>query len=58
VRAFVLVSDLASKEAVEVFLREEDALAALDAAVADVPQWVDVLHVEAVDLDETRPTPN
>ncbi len=49
-RAFALVSDLVPSEAVELYLRKEDAIDAMNAAITDEPQWVDVLHVEAVDL--------
>jgi hypothetical protein len=55
VRAFAIVSVLAPEEAVELFLREEEALAAVQAAILDVPGWEGVLRVEAVDLRETQP---
>jgi hypothetical protein len=38
VRAFALVSDLSPVEAVELYLREEDALEAMRAAITDEPQ--------------------
>jgi hypothetical protein len=43
---------------VEVYLRWEDALASMQAAIRDEPQWVNVLRIELVNLDETQPTPN
>jgi hypothetical protein len=55
VQAFALVSDLGGNEAVEIYVREQDAVEALDAAVWDVPQWVNVLHVERVDLNDLTP---
>jgi hypothetical protein len=57
-RAFALVSDLAPAEAVELYLREEEAVKAMEAAIGDEPQWVDVLRVEPVVLDGIRPTAN
>ncbi len=57
VRASALVPVLAPEETVELFLREEEALAALRASL-DVPEWGDVFRVEAVDLGETQPSPN
>ena len=57
-KAFALVSDLGGIEAVEIYLREQDAVEALDAALRDVPEWADVLHVEAVDLDDLAPNRN
>jgi hypothetical protein len=41
-----------------VYLREKDALTALNAAVADVPEWSNVLRIDPVDLDGAQPTLN
>lgn len=41
--AYALVSAWAPEEAVDVFLRREDALRALAEAVWDEPAWVNVL---------------
>jgi hypothetical protein len=58
VQAFALISDLGGNEAVELYVRERDAVAARDAAIADVPEWADLLHVEPVDLSGADPDPN
>jgi hypothetical protein len=58
VRAFAIVSVLAPEEAVELFLREEEALAEVRAAILDVPEWKDLLRIEVDDLGETQPSPN
>jgi hypothetical protein len=50
VRAFVLV-ELGDSEAIDLFLREEDAQAALEDAIRDEPDWACVLSVEAIELD-------
>ena len=49
---------LAPENAVELFVRKEDAVAAMEAAIADEPDWVSLLRVEPVDLDDTQPTLN
>jgi hypothetical protein len=51
VRAYALV-ELGDSEAIDLFLREEDARRALDDALRDEPEWVGLLHVEPVELDE------
>jgi hypothetical protein len=50
VQAFALISDLGGDEAVELFVREWDAVLALEAALRDMPKCVGVLAVEPVDL--------
>ncbi len=49
-RAFALV-ELGDSEAIDVFLREEDAQAALEDAIRGEPGWAGVLRVEEVELD-------
>jgi hypothetical protein len=51
VRAYALV-ELGDPEAIDLFLREEDAQAALEDALRDEPGWAGTLSVEAVELDE------
>jgi hypothetical protein len=51
VRAYALV-ELGDPEAIDLFLREEDAQAALENALHDEPGWAGTLRVEAVELDE------
>ena len=50
-RAYALV-ELGDSEAIDLFLREEDARAALEDALRDEPGWAGTLSVEAVELDE------
>jgi hypothetical protein len=40
------------------FLREEDACCALEDALRDEPEWVGLLHVEAIELDERDVSPD
>jgi hypothetical protein len=49
-RAFALV-EIGDSEAIDLFLREEDAEPALDNALRDEPQWAGLLRVEPVELD-------
>jgi hypothetical protein len=51
VRAYALV-ELGDSEAIDLFLREEDARSALKDAIHDEPAWAGVLGVEEVELDE------
>lgn len=48
--AYALVSAWAPEEVVDVFLRREDAEAALQAALWDEPEWATILSVEPVEL--------
>jgi hypothetical protein len=50
-RAFALV-ELGDSEAIDLFLREEDAERALEDALLDEPDWVGILSVEEIELDE------
>jgi hypothetical protein len=51
VRAYALV-ELGDSEAIDPFLREEDAQAALENALNDEPGWAGTLTVEPIELDE------
>jgi hypothetical protein len=57
VRAYALV-ELGDSEAIDLFLREEDARAALEDAIGDEPQWAGLLSVEEVELDERNVSAN
>jgi hypothetical protein len=46
VRAYALV-ELGDSEAIDLFLREEDARRALDEALRDEPDWIGLLYVGA-----------
>jgi hypothetical protein len=50
VRAYALVEP-GDSEAIDVFLRDEDARRALEDALHDEPGWADVLRVEEIELD-------
>jgi hypothetical protein len=50
-RAWALV-ELGDAEAVDLFLREEDAERALAECMRDEPQWAGLLRVERIELDE------
>lgn len=50
-RAYALV-ELVDQEAIDLFLREEDAQAALEDAIGDEPQWAGLLYVAPIELDE------
>jgi hypothetical protein len=49
-RAYALV-ELGDSEAIELFLREENASRVLGECLSDEPDWVGVLFVEVVELD-------
>ena len=57
VRAYALL-ELGDSEAIDLFLREEDAQAALEDAVRDEPGWAGTLSIEPVELDERAISPN
>jgi hypothetical protein len=57
VRAYALV-ELGDSEVIDLFLREEDARAALEAALRDEPAWAGTLYVEPIELDEREMSPN
>ena len=52
-RAFAL-AELGDRLAMEVFLRSEDAFAALDDALSDDPSGLEFLYVAPVELDERQ----
>jgi hypothetical protein len=56
-RAFAL-AELGDRLALDVFLRSEDAYAALDEALADDPSGLDFFYVAAVELDERNVSVN
>jgi hypothetical protein len=57
VRAYALV-ELGDSEAIDLFLREEDAQAALEDALRDESHWVGTLTVEPVELDAREVSAN
>jgi hypothetical protein len=57
VRAFALV-EVGDTEAIDIFLREEDAEAALANCLTDEPGWKDVLRVVPIELDERNVSTN
>ncbi|HSC73447.1 MAG TPA: hypothetical protein VLB89_04720 [Gaiellaceae bacterium] len=52
-RAFALV-ELGDSEAIDLFLREEDARRALEECLADEPDRVGMLYAEPVEVDERQ----
>jgi hypothetical protein len=56
-RAWALV-ELGDSEAIDLFLREDDAEPALEECLCDEPQWAGLLHVEPVELEEREVSPN
>lgn len=56
-RAYAL-GELGDSEAIDLFLREEDAQAALEDALRDEPGWAGTLSVEPVELDEREISAN
>jgi hypothetical protein len=56
VRAYALV-EVGDVQAVDVFLRREDAFAALEDAIKDKPNWAEILFVVPIELEETA-SPN
>jgi hypothetical protein len=57
VRAHALV-ELGDPEAIDLFLREEDAERALADALSDEPDWARLLYVALVELEENDVSPN
>ena len=57
VRAYAL-AELGDREAVEVFLRREDAFAALDVAISDEPDSPGLRYVVPIELDERELSAN
>jgi hypothetical protein len=56
-RAWALV-ELGDDEAIDVFVRKEDALKALEDACTDEPQWEGTLFVTPIELDESKSSGN
>jgi hypothetical protein len=52
VKIYALVSAWARDEAADVYLRREDAETTLEECLRDEPQWVGVLSVVPIELDE------
>jgi hypothetical protein len=50
-RAYALL-ELGDSEAIDLFLREEDARAALEDALRDGPGWAGTPSVQPIDVDE------
>jgi hypothetical protein len=50
-RAYALV-ELGDSEAIDLFLREEDARRALERIIRDEPDWAGLFRVDPVELDE------
>ena len=50
---YLLITDEAASEAVDVYLGRDDAEAALRAALDDEPGWQEILHVEKAELAAT-----
>jgi hypothetical protein len=45
-------TELGDSEAIDLFLREEDAQRALEEVLGDEPRWVGLLSVEKIELDQ------
>ena len=56
-RAYALV-ELGDSEAIDLFLREEDAPRALEEALRDEPDWIGLLYVEPIEVDEREISAN
>ena len=56
-RAYALV-EIGDSEAIDRFLREEDAQEALEGALRDEPGWAGTLTVEPIQLDPQRTSVN
>jgi hypothetical protein len=57
VRVYALV-ELGDSEAIDLFLREEEAEQALADALSDEPDWVGTIYVIPIELDELDASPN
>ena len=56
-RVYALV-DLGDQEAIDVFIRREDAFAALRDCLRDEPDWTGFLYVAPIELDERKMSMN
>ena len=56
-RAFAL-AEIGDSEAIDVFLRREDAWAALAEILEDEPEWAGSLFVVPIELDEREMSAN
>jgi hypothetical protein len=50
--------EIGDPEAIDLFLRKEDAVRALEDALRDEPGWAGTLSIESVELDEGNVSPN
>lgn len=50
--------ELGDSEAIDLFLREEDARHALEECLSDEPCWAGLLYVEPIELDERDMSPS
>jgi len=55
VRDWALVG-IGHEQAVDVFVRKEDAFQALEDAISDEPDWAGKLLVAPIELDESDPS--
>ena len=56
-RAYALV-EIGDQEAIDVFLRREDAFAVLEEVLHDEPEWTSLLYVAPIELDERNVSAN
>ena len=56
-RAFAL-AEIGRSEAIDVYLRREDAWAALEEILNDKPDWAEALFVTPIELDERESSLN
>ena len=57
VRAYALI-EIGDPKAVDVFLRREDAFAALEDVLGDEPDWTGLISVVPIELDEREMSAN
>jgi hypothetical protein len=50
--------ELGDSEAIDLFLREDDAVQALEEALRDEPEWSGLLSVAEIELDERQVSVN
>jgi hypothetical protein len=56
-RAYAIV-EIGDTEAIDVFLRREDAFAALEDVLHDEPDWTSLLYVAPIELDDRNVSAN